>query len=152
MALRRADTAVTRRFTRGEDLGSGYVKREADDAWVELRTRLTKEEDAAINDSAGFERIQTTEGIVLRGKALSGDRKVFELLAVGWDYASGTPKVEDYLALDAGDADWVDECLRKAVEIARGDAEGKDSSPATTDPLNSGPISSVAEGEQQPTG
>jgi hypothetical protein len=145
MALKRADVTSTRRFTRGEDLGEGRVKREPDDAWIELRVKLSKHEDAIINDSTGVDRIVAPEGVILRAKSLGGDPKVFEMLAVGWSLEGGKPKVEDYEALDAQDAAWVDECLGVAIETARGEAMGKDISPVREDQPKSGPTSSVAE-------
>ena len=145
MSLKRVDATSTRRFTRGEDLGEGRVKRDADDAWIELRIALSKREDAQINDSTGVERIVAPEGVILRGKSLGGDPKVFELMAVGWSLEGGKPKVDDYEALDALDAAWVDECLSVAVETARGEAVGKENSPVREDPPKSGHASSVAE-------
>lgn len=150
MSLKRVDATRTRRFTRGEDLGEGRVKRDADDAWIELRVALSKREDAQINDSTGVERIVAPEGVILRGKSLGGDPKVFELLAVGWSLEGGTPKVEDYEALDALDAAWIDECLSVAVETARGEAVGKESSPVKGARPKSGRGSSVA-GDAQPS-
>src|ERR1035437_3156323 len=138
MALKRVDVSNTRRFTRGEDLGENRVKRDADDAWIELRIALSKREDAQINDSTGVERIVAPEGVILRGKSLGGDPKVFELLAVGWSLEGGKRKVDDYEALDALDAAWVDECLSVAVETARGEALGKDDSPARGGPPKRG--------------
>lgn len=140
MGLKKADTSKTKRFTRDED-----------DAWIGLRTSFSKRDDAIINDSTGFERISTSEGLVLRGKAATGDPVVFDLLAVGWSLADGKPKREDYEALDAGDAAWVDQCLSEACGIARGEIEGKGSSPATEDQPNGGQPSSPAEDDQQST-
>jgi hypothetical protein len=140
MGLKKADTSRTKRFTRDED-----------DAWVEVRISFSKRDDATINDSTGFERISTPEGVILRGKAATGDPVVFDLLAVGWSLAEGKPKREDYEALDAADAQWIDQCLADACQIARGEIEGKGGSLATEDPQNSGQPSSPAEDDPQST-
>jgi hypothetical protein len=132
--LRRADPTQTKRFVREDD----------PDDWIEFRTSFSKHDDAIINDSTGFDRISTEEGILLRAKAATGDPKVFSLLAVAWSLAEGKPKVEDYEALDVVDAAWIDECLSEAVQIARGEVEEGFSSPTTAEPPSSGGLSPEA--------
>ena len=155
--MKRVDKSRTRRFERGEDLGkypNGMPRPERDrnGDWIEVRTSLSKEEDAKINDTGGLRRITTDAGIELRGNAQTSDRMLFELLAVGWSLEPGTPNVDDYLQLDAADAEWVDECVGIAIDEARGEVEGKDSSAERTDPPNDGPVSSAAGDDPAPTG
>jgi len=151
MGLMRADTTKTRRFRRGEELGENRPKRDSDGAWIELRTELSKREDAIINDSTGVDRIVAPEGVILRAKSVAGDPKVFDLLAVSWSLESGKPRVEDYEALTATDAAWVDECLGIAVETARGEAEGKDSLAVREAQPNDGQSSSAEAADPQST-
>jgi hypothetical protein len=160
MGLKAADSARTKRFERGEDLSyvkdpageEVYPKRERDGAWVELRVALSKREDGLISDSVTPDRVVTDDGVRLIGKpGGSGYAKTFELLAVAWDYSDGTPKVADYLGLDVEDSEWVDECLDRAVGIARGVKEENSDSPGTAAPQSSGHDSSAEEADQQPT-
>jgi hypothetical protein len=140
MGLKLADASKRKRY-----------EREGDDAWIELRTAFSKRDDAIINDSTGFDRISVPEGLILRGRATTGDPVVFDLLAVGWSLAEGKPKREDYEALDAADAGWIDQCLSDAVSIARGEIEGKGISLAKGDPPSDGQPSSPAVDDQPST-
>lgn len=110
-------------------------------AWVELRIAFSKADDAIITDNSGVVRVLTDDGIALRSQAAAGDRRIFALLAVGWSFSEGKPTAADYDRLSAVTGKWVDDCLADAIQIGRGEIEGKESSPETPSVLpDSSPV------------
>jgi hypothetical protein len=141
MGLKLADTKATQRFVRGEDTdwidGNEKLGIEAhpadagDDAWVEVRTVLTKAEDAAIDDVTTAERLIDEGRMSLKpARRATADPLIFDMLVTGWSL-DGKPSRAAYERLDAGDAAWLDSCIRRAVDTARKTIEGNSESPGT---------------------
>lgn len=167
MGLKLVDTTATRRFVRGQD--EDWIKGKTDEAtgavefvphpdaagddstWVECRTRLSKAEDSTINDATVSERILNADGRMSLKPPKQGavDPAVFRLMVVGWDL--GDVKVETYERLDAGDAEWVDACIRRAIDEARAATQGNSTSPGKADQPSASPNSSDAEGDPNST-
>jgi hypothetical protein len=155
MGLKPADPSATRRFVRGDDedwvkgntdIGiSPHPDDAGDDAWVECRVSLSKRDDATINDSTTSERILGEDGrISLKPpKQANTDPAVFKLIVAAWSL--GEPDVAQYENLDAGDAEWIDACIRRAIDQARGAIKGNSSSPRTADQPSASPNSSESE-------
>jgi hypothetical protein len=160
MGLKLADPSATKRFVRGDD--EDWIKGNADlgmaahpddagdDAWVECRTSLSKRDDMTINDASTSERILGEDGrISLKPAKQAGvDPPVFRLIVADWSL--GDVAVEQYEKLDAGDAEWVDSCIRRAIDIARGTIQGNSNSPRTAAPQNDSPNSSDSEASPTP--
>jgi hypothetical protein len=139
MGLKLADPSATKRFVRGDD-----------EDWIECRTSLSKRDDMTINDASTSERILGEDGrISLKPAKQAGvDPPVFRLIVADWSL--GDVAVEQYEKLDAGDAEWVDSCIRRAIDIARGTIQGNSNSPRTAAPQNDSPNSSDSEASPTP--
>lgn len=158
MGLKLVDITATKRFVRGTDEEWINGVRDAeterveipphpddagDDAWVECRIALSKAEDAQINDLTTSERSLSESGqITLKpAKQLSVDPAVFRIMVVAWQL-SDPPKVDQYERLDAGDAEWIDSCIRRSIDLARKVTEGNSTSPGKADQPSDLPNSS----------
>lgn len=153
MGLKPADQSATKRFVRADDedwiRGNSDLGIEphpgdytGDDAWVECHVALNKRDDSIINDNSVSERILGEDGRISLKPPPTGiiDPKAFTIMVVNW--SAGPVDVKTYEELDAADAEWVDSCIRRAVGIARGVAEGNSSSPGTAAQPSDSPNSS----------
>ncbi len=131
MPLRTADKTDKRRF-------------EDDEAWLELRTVLTKGEGDRIRDlTAGYRIDQQSIGqgdapamVEIANRATDANRMLFECLAVAWSL--GECSGQSYSDLDEESGQWVDRCIGEVLAERRERAEGKaQSSPKPSAPRGS---------------
>lgn len=119
MPLEKADQTATMRFTDGA-------------AWLILRTKVTKGEADRINDLNSRTRVSAVLGedtaIEMVPDSREVNRTLFDILAVEWSLGDGKPTARDYEELTQDAAEWVDECISKAIRAGRGGAEGNSSS------------------------
>jgi hypothetical protein len=108
LPLRKADLSSTRQFKDG-------------DAWLIIRTQLTKSESDAVADASSALRAGQSGAEVVQQTAIA-NRTLFAILAQDWslgDECTG----EAYATLDEESGLWVDECIGTVLEERRKRAE-----------------------------
>lgn len=120
MPLARADTSASKRFEDG-------------DAWLVLRTELTKRDKDQIADLAQHYKLDARllagdanadQGVEIAARAADTNRTLFALLAVSWSLSEGKPTAEDYDTLSEASGEWVDGCIGEILAERARRAEG----------------------------
>lgn len=113
MPLRKADLTATKKFEDG-------------DAWLVLRTQLTKGEGDTVRDlTAGYrlEQGNTPDEmqVEISNRVADANRALFEILCVEWSL--GEVSGQAYADLDNESGQWVDECIQEVLRERRARAE-----------------------------
>jgi hypothetical protein len=108
MPLRTVDVTKTRRFEDG-------------DAWLEIRTELSKAESDAVNDATSA-LSPTSTGVEVVQRTAQANQKLFGILAQDWSLG-GECNAGAYAGLDKESGDWVDECIAAVLRERRERAE-----------------------------
>jgi hypothetical protein len=115
LALRKADTSKTQRFTDGPD-------------HIEFRTQLTAGDEDFIKDRTAASYQVDGEGTVVEVEMHANrvNGALFAALVVGWSLEDGKPTLRDYEELTPESRKWVDQCVNGALAtVEKKRAEGK---------------------------
>jgi hypothetical protein len=108
MPLRTVDVSKTCRFEDG-------------DAWLEIRTELSKSESDAVRDVTST-LSPTAAGVEIVQHTAQANQKLFAILAQAWSLA-GECTANAYAALDEESGNWVDKCIAEVLKERRERAE-----------------------------